>query len=49
MGGGIQGGPNSGQGSDHIEKFSFTTNGNGTDIGNLSGQIGYLGSNGSQY
>ncbi len=49
MGGGQVSGPNSGQGSDYIFKFSFTTNGNGTDIGNLSGQIGYLGPNGSQY
>ena len=50
MGGGRQGqGGAYGQGSDHIFKFSFTTDGNGTDIGNLSGQIGYLGRNGSQY
>ena len=51
MGGGRQAAPTSSerQGSDYIFKFSFSADGNGTDIGNLSSQIGYLGRNGSQY
>ena len=50
MGGGRQGqGGAYGQGSDHIFKFSMTSNGNGTDIGNLTTSIGYLGQNGSQH
>ena len=48
MGGSVQGSGDHGI-SDHIEKFSFTTNGNGTDIGNLTIGSGYLGANGSQH
>ena len=32
-----------------IEKFSFTTDGNSTDVGDLTVQITYLGSVGSNY
>ena len=51
MGGGRQAAPTSSerQGSDYIFKFSFSADGNGTDIGNLSISLGYLGSNGSQH
>jgi len=48
MGGSVQGSGDHGI-SDHIEKFSFTTDGNGTDIGNLTIGSGYLGTNGSQH
>ena len=49
MGGGVVGGAYSGQMSDHIEKFAFGSSTTGTDIGNLTAPIGYLGQNGSQY
>ena len=49
MGGGVVGGAHSGQMSDHIEKFAFGSSTTGTDIGNLTAPIGYLGQNGSQY
>ena len=48
MGGSVQGSGDHGI-SDHIEKFSFTTDGNGSDIGNLTIGSGYLGTNGSQH
>ena len=49
LGGAWLSGDNSGQGSNRIEKYSFSTNGNSTDIGDLITHTSTSGTTGSQY
>jgi hypothetical protein len=41
--------PNGGAGVNNIEKVSFSSDGNGVDVGDLTELSGYMGTCGTQY